>query len=59
MQSVMNYLEKDPSVADQCVFYILKYWPVINPTKEILFLNEIEDVIMFILRSIDSRYNGF
>jgi serine/threonine-protein phosphatase 2A regulatory subunit B' len=58
MQSVMNYLEKDPSVADQCIYHILKYWPVINPTKEILFLNEIEDVNIFVQTLIDFRYNA-
>ena len=28
---------------------MLKYWPVTNPNKEVLFLNELEEVIIFIL----------
>jgi hypothetical protein len=26
---------------------MLKYWPVTNPTKEIIFLNELEEVSPF------------
>ncbi len=40
----MTFLEKDQSVGGICIAYILKYWPVTNPNKEIIFLNEIDEV---------------
>jgi hypothetical protein len=27
---------------------IVKYWPSINPSKEVLFLNELEEVILIL-----------
>lgn len=45
VQCIMTYLEKDQSVANSIIHETLKYWPVTNPGKEILFLNEIEEVL--------------
>lgn len=44
VQCVITYLEKDPFVAGQCIRCMLRYWPVTNPSKEILLLNELEEV---------------
>jgi serine/threonine-protein phosphatase 2A regulatory subunit B' len=44
VQCIITYLEKDPTVAESCITMMLKYWPVTNPTKEIIFLNELEEV---------------
>ncbi|CDW73456.1 UNKNOWN [Stylonychia lemnae] len=45
VQCVLSYLEKDPSVADQCIKFMFRYWPVTNPNKEVLFLNELEEIL--------------
>jgi len=44
-QCVVYYLEKDESVGDKFILSMLKYWPVVNPSKEIMFLNELEEII--------------
>ncbi|TNV79323.1 hypothetical protein FGO68_gene10877 [Halteria grandinella] len=45
VQCIMTYMDKDQSVANSIITEMLKYWPVTNPGKEILFLNEIEEVL--------------
>lgn len=44
MQCVIAFLEKEPTVAEKCARFMLQYWPVTNPNKEIMFLNELEEV---------------
>ncbi|EJS41736.1 rts1p [Saccharomyces arboricola H-6] len=41
---VVQFLEKDPLLTEEVVMGLLRYWPKINSTKEIMFLNEIEDI---------------
>jgi serine/threonine-protein phosphatase 2A regulatory subunit B' len=52
VQCIITYLEKDPTVAEACINTILKYWPVTNPTKEIIFLNELEEVFISKFKTI-------
>ncbi|CAA2996526.1 serine threonine phosphatase 2A 57 kDa regulatory subunit B theta isoform-like [Olea europaea subsp. europaea] len=42
---VTQFLEKDCKLADTVVRGLLKYWPVTNSLKEVLFLNELEEVL--------------
>lgn len=42
---VTQFLEKDASLAPKIVKAILKFWPVTNSKKEIMFLTEIEEVL--------------
>lgn len=44
VQAVLAYLEKDAAGAGAAVQAVLKYWPLTNPAKEILFINELEEV---------------
>ena len=37
-------LEKDPSLTEDVIMGLLRYWPKINSPKEVMFLNEIEDI---------------
>lgn len=41
---IVQFLEKDPSLTEEVVMGLLKYWPKINSPKEVMFLNEIEDI---------------
>lgn len=41
----MQFVEKDYKLADTVVRGLLKYWPVINCQKEVLFLGELEEVL--------------
>lgn len=42
---VVQFLEKDPSVAEEVMLGLLKYWPKVNSPKEVMFLNEVEEVL--------------
>ncbi|XP_031488220.1 serine/threonine protein phosphatase 2A 57 kDa regulatory subunit B' beta isoform-like [Nymphaea colorata] len=42
---ITQFVEKDYKLADIVIRGLLKYWPVINCQKEVLFLNELEEVL--------------
>lgn len=42
---IMQFVEKDYRLADIVIRGLLKYWPVTNCGKEVLFLGELEDVL--------------
>ncbi|TMW62377.1 hypothetical protein Poli38472_009870 [Pythium oligandrum] len=43
-----QFVEKDPQTAETIIRGLLKFWPVTASTKEILFLNELEEIIELI-----------
>ncbi|KAJ3333699.1 Serine/threonine-protein phosphatase 2A 56 kDa regulatory subunit delta isoform [Blyttiomyces sp. JEL0837] len=42
---VVQFLEKDPSLTEEVVCGLLRYWPKVNSPKEVMFLNEIEEIL--------------
>ncbi|KAJ6842578.1 serine/threonine protein phosphatase 2A 57 kDa regulatory subunit B' iota isoform [Iris pallida] len=42
---VTQFVEKDPKLASTVVRGLLKYWPVTNSQKEVMFLSELEEVL--------------
>ncbi|KZP24808.1 protein phosphatase 2A regulatory B subunit [Athelia psychrophila] len=42
---VVQFLEKDPMLAEEVMMGLLKYWPKVNSPKEVMFLNEVEEVL--------------
>ncbi|KAL8135925.1 hypothetical protein AgCh_010514 [Apium graveolens] len=42
---ITQFVEKDYKLADTVIRGLLKYWPITNCQKEILFLNELEEVL--------------
>ncbi|KAI7879202.1 serine/threonine-protein phosphatase 2A [Mucor mucedo] len=42
---VVQFLEKDPTLTKDVVDCLLRYWPKVNSAKEVMFLNEIEEVL--------------
>lgn len=42
---VVQYLEKDPSLTDQVVLALLRFWPKVHSPKEVMFLNELEEIL--------------
>lgn len=42
---VVQFLEKDPGLAEEVMVGLLKYWPKVNSPKEVMFLNEVEEVL--------------
>lgn len=42
---VLQYIKKDPSYAGTVIKGLVRYWPKCNSNKEVLFLNELEDIM--------------
>jgi serine/threonine-protein phosphatase 2A regulatory subunit B' len=42
---VTQFVEKDPNLAEPVLKTILKYWPRTYSPKEVLFLNEVEEIL--------------
>ncbi|KAG0201609.1 Serine/threonine-protein phosphatase 2A 56 kDa regulatory subunit delta isoform [Mortierella sp. GBA30] len=42
---VVQFLEKDPSLTEEVIHGLLRFWPKVNSPKEVMFLNEIEEIL--------------
>jgi serine/threonine-protein phosphatase 2A regulatory subunit B' len=42
---VVQFLEKDPSLTEQVILGLLKFWPKTHSPKEVMFLNELEEIL--------------
>lgn len=42
---VTQFVDKDPQLAVPVLTGLIKYWPVTNSAKEVLFLNELEELL--------------
>ncbi|KAJ0037314.1 hypothetical protein Pint_23639 [Pistacia integerrima] len=42
---ITQFVEKDCKLADTVIRGLLKFWPVTNSSKEVMFLNELEEVL--------------
>merc|ERR1719473_110457 len=42
---VTQFVEKDPQLAEPVLLHILQYWPRTFSAKEVLFLNEVEEIL--------------
>lgn len=43
--SPSQFVEKDSKLAEPVLSALLKYWPVTNSQKEVLFLGELEEIL--------------
>ena len=41
----MQFLEKDAQLTEEVVIGLLRFWPKVNSPKEVMFLNEIEEIL--------------
>ncbi|SAM04793.1 hypothetical protein [Absidia glauca] len=42
---VVQFLEKDQALTEEVVVGLFRYWPKVNSPKEVMFLNEIEEIL--------------
>ncbi|KAK9761901.1 serine/threonine-protein phosphatase 2A 56 kDa regulatory subunit delta isoform [Basidiobolus ranarum] len=42
---VVQFLEKDPSLTEEVITGLLRYWPKVNSPKEVMYLNELEEIL--------------
>lgn len=41
----MQFLEKDAGLTEEVLLGLLRYWPKVNSPKEVMFLNEVEEIL--------------
>lgn len=42
---VVQFIEKDHSLTEPVIKGLLRYWPKVHSTKEVMFLNEVEEIL--------------
>lgn len=42
---VVQFLEKDPTLTEPVLTGLLKFWPKVHSPKEVMFLNELEEIL--------------
>lgn len=42
---IVQFIEKDHTLTEPVVKSLLRYWPKVHSTKEVMFLNEIEEIL--------------
>lgn len=42
---IVQFIEKDHSLTEPVVNGLLRYWPKVHSTKEVMFLNEVEEIL--------------
>lgn len=42
---VVQFLEKDPSLTEQVIKCLLRFWPKVHSPKEVMYLNELEEIL--------------
>jgi serine/threonine-protein phosphatase 2A regulatory subunit B' len=56
---IKHFLEKDNLLCIQLIRSLLKVWPITNPAKEVVFLNEIDDLLETHWSLISGKYVEF
>lgn len=51
-----NFLEKDKTLGIDLIVGMLKYWPITCPAKEVIFINEIEEVMEIIGSEAEKKW---
>lgn len=54
-----NFLEKDKLLGIALINGLLKYWPITCPAKEVVYINEIEEVLEAIGIEADKRFSEY
>ena len=54
-----NFLEKEKQLGVELIIGLLKYWPITYPAKEVVYINEIEEILDFIGVEGEKKFNDF
>lgn len=54
-----NFLEKDKSIGVDLINGLLKYWPITCPAKEVVYINEIEEILETIGTDGEKQFNDY
>lgn len=53
------YIEKQPGLGFPLINGLLKYWPITCPGKEVIFINEIEEILELIGKESETRFDAY
>lgn len=42
---IVQFLEKDPALTEPVILSLMKFWPKVHSPKEVMFLNELEEIL--------------
>lgn len=56
---VKNYLEKSQQLNVPLILGLLKFWPITCPAKEVIFIQEIEEVLELMGNQAEQKFNEF
>ena len=56
---IKHFLEKDNQLSVVLIKSLLKIWPITNPAKEVVFLNEVEELIESNWSVVSGRFIEF
>lgn len=54
-----NYLEKSNQLHIPLILGLLKYWPITCPSKEVIFIQEIEEVLELMSAQADQKFSQY
>ena len=54
-----NFLEKDKQLGVELICGLLRYWPITCPAKEVVYINEIEEILESIGNEGEKAFNVF
>ena len=54
-----GFLEKDKTLGIDLVNGLLKYWPITWPAKEVVYVNEIEEILENVGVDAEKRFSDF
>jgi len=56
---VKNYLEKSNQLHVPLILGLLKFWPITCASKEVIFIQEIEEVLELMAGTLDAKFLSF
>lgn len=56
---IKNYLEKSPQLSVPLIKGLLKFWPITCPAKEVIFIQEIEEVLELMGNQAEQKFLEF
>ena len=59
MTCMKNFIEKDKNLGINLIVGLLKFWPITNPAKEVVFISEIEEILELVSSESEKRFGEF
>ena len=53
------YVEKQTDLGIALMLGLLKYWPITSPGKEVIFINEIEEVLELLGNQAETKFSKY